>query len=437
MGPRPIDFDEDLVRRSPTFLKWETLAEGAKLRYACREFSKGRGKDEERLMRRIMIARRNNVRDHETLKKARGFQSMPSSSTPSGDPLQSQPFKAEENRDNRKRKLQEGANDGSSKKGKGMGDEEGKRAGDNIINSVASKPRDLSPQEQKEKPPSQCPNRRATTLISNEVIGIDMDVDAVIATRSYRTWVDLADGAELIYNQKYIKGAKDHDWLLRKNIWRRMRYRRENKQLVKDMIRKERGGQQKSSKQRSNPPIRQRNNSRSQQLSEVNEDSKTNPSSVVTISNENNIDQQEASVSVASEIVDHALSSTNSATGIVVASTGADSHNNTVTISSMIGDHDHLAAAASIALVGTGVDGDDEDNTNAIEAAVAAAESYAKIATSTSTADATPWDAKALEAAARLAATANVVDTTTAVAATAAIDNADNKTDSNVGTVEV
>lgn len=203
------------------------------------------------------------------------------------------------------------------------------------------------------------------------------------------------------------------------------------------MIRKERVGQQKSSKQRSNPPIRQRNNSRSQQLSEVNEDSKTNPSSVVTISNENNIDQQEASVSVASEIVDHALSSTNSATGIVVASTGADSHNNTVTISSMIGDHDHLAAAASIALVGTGVDGDDEDNTNAIEAAVAAAESYAKIATSTSTADATPWDAKALEAAARLAATANVVDTTTAVAATAAIDNADNKTDSNVGTVEV
>ena len=175
MGPRPIDFDEDLVRRSPTFLKWETLAEGAKLRYACREFSKGRGKDEERLMRRIMIARRNNVRDHETLKKARGFQSMPSSSTPSGDPLQSQPSKAEENRDNRKRKLQEGANDGSSKKGKGMGDEEGKRAGDNIINSVASKPRDLSPQEQKEKPPSQCPNRRATTLTTNEVIGIDMD----------------------------------------------------------------------------------------------------------------------------------------------------------------------------------------------------------------------------------------------------------------------
>jgi hypothetical protein len=34
------------------------------------------------------------------------------------------------------------------------------------------------------------------------------------------------------YNQKYIKGREGHDWLLRKNIWRRMRYRRENKQLV-------------------------------------------------------------------------------------------------------------------------------------------------------------------------------------------------------------
>mmetsp|Transcript_30243 Transcript_30243/g.34317 ORF Transcript_30243/g.34317 Transcript_30243/m.34317 type:complete len:122 (-) Transcript_30243:64-429(-) len=82
MGPRPRDFDEELVRRSPTFGKWECLGAGKKLRYACREFLKGHGDDEERLMRRIMIARRNNVRDHETLKLARRFQPS-STSTPS------------------------------------------------------------------------------------------------------------------------------------------------------------------------------------------------------------------------------------------------------------------------------------------------------------------------------------------------------------------
>jgi hypothetical protein len=71
MGPRPADFDEDIIRQSPTFVKWTQLGPGEKLRYACREFTKNVGEDEERLMRRIMIARRNNIRDHETLKKAR------------------------------------------------------------------------------------------------------------------------------------------------------------------------------------------------------------------------------------------------------------------------------------------------------------------------------------------------------------------------------
>ena len=71
MGPRPPDFDEDVIRQSPTFVKWASLEDGQRLRYACREFLKGHGDDEERLMRRIMIARRNNIRDHETLKKAR------------------------------------------------------------------------------------------------------------------------------------------------------------------------------------------------------------------------------------------------------------------------------------------------------------------------------------------------------------------------------
>eukprot|EP00934_Nitzschia_sp_Nitz4_P005271 Nitzschia sp. Nitz4//scaffold130_size63480//2137//3006//NITZ4_006236-RA/size63480-processed-gene-0.85-mRNA-1//-1//CDS//3329535150//5261//frame0 len=159
MGERPADFDEALVRQSPTFLKWSQLADGQSLRYACREFIKGHADDEERLMRRIMIARRNNLRDHSTLKKAR---------LQLADQHQEQP----------KRK------------------------------------------------------RRPSTLFSDAQVAKEMDVPAVEATRSYRSWMALEPGATFVYNQKYVKGREGHDWLLRKNIWRRMRYRRENKQMV-------------------------------------------------------------------------------------------------------------------------------------------------------------------------------------------------------------
>lgn len=57
MGPRPPDFDEIVIKQSPTFAKWTELKEGQRLRYACREFLKGHGDDEERLMRRIMIGK--------------------------------------------------------------------------------------------------------------------------------------------------------------------------------------------------------------------------------------------------------------------------------------------------------------------------------------------------------------------------------------------
>jgi hypothetical protein len=63
----------------------------------------------------------------------------------------------------------------------------------------------------------------------------EMDVVAVEATRSYRKWQTLQDGEEFLYNQKYTKGKEGHDWLLRKNIWRRMRYRRENKKMVQSI----------------------------------------------------------------------------------------------------------------------------------------------------------------------------------------------------------
>ena len=184
MGPRPSDFDEQLVKQSPTFVKWMQLETGDKLRYACREFVKGHGDDEERLMRRIMIARRNNLRDHDALKRARQ-QAARGIIKPSS---------------------KENADASSSSSGA-------------AADSSASLPR----------------KRRPATLFSDSQISKEMDVTAVEATRSYRAWSELPNGAEFVYNQKYMKGKEGHDWLLRKNIWRRMRYRRENKKMVEGL----------------------------------------------------------------------------------------------------------------------------------------------------------------------------------------------------------
>lgn len=174
MGPRPLDFDESIVRQSPTFVRWLQLKTGERLRYACRDFIRGNGDDEERLMRRIMIARRNNLRDHEALKRARVA---------------------------------------SLEKQREVVDNEEK-----VIVQAAGK------------------KRKTPSTVSDAQVVEEMDVAAVEATRSYRTWRALVDGEEFIYNQKYIKGKEKHDWLLRKNIWRRMRYRRENKKMVRDML---------------------------------------------------------------------------------------------------------------------------------------------------------------------------------------------------------
>ncbi|CAB9498858.1 expressed unknown protein [Seminavis robusta] len=179
MGPRPADFNEDLVRNSPTFHKWEKLKTGEKLRYACRDFIKGHDQDEERLMRRIMIARRNNLRDHAILKKARRKQ------------------------DHDENDIVPGV--------------------ENIpIVAVVVKPEEtVQPRK-----------RRPASTFSDSQVMKEMDVSAVEATRSYRNWMALKEGEEFTYNQKYTKGKEGHDWLLRKNIWRRMRYRRENKKMV-------------------------------------------------------------------------------------------------------------------------------------------------------------------------------------------------------------
>jgi len=201
MGPRPRDFDEELVRRSPTFGKWECLGAGKKLRYACREFLKGYGDDEERLMRRIMIARRNNVRDHETLKLARKFQPS-STSTPSSISSPSLSQSSDNPTGNNQKTAithhqQQGKNDvvnaesGIEVACNNKGKEEEKMNG-NINNSasnngnnrgetseeITSRTPGALLQEQQGEQQGEQPQRwkrRPTTLISDEVIRMEID----------------------------------------------------------------------------------------------------------------------------------------------------------------------------------------------------------------------------------------------------------------------
>jgi hypothetical protein len=173
MGPRPIDFDEDLVRQAPTYQRWQKMQVGQKIRYACRDFVKGHGDDEERLMRRIMIARRNNLRDHAVLKRARSVLDSP----------------------------------------------------------IAEKPPEevIAPEELPKK------KRGSTYALTDEEVMREMDVPAVEGTRSFKSWMALEEGQTFTYNQTYVKGKEGHEWLLKKNVWRRMRYRRENKKMVEQM----------------------------------------------------------------------------------------------------------------------------------------------------------------------------------------------------------
>ena len=406
MGPRPRDFDEELVRRSPTFRKWEALVPGAKLRYACREFVKGHNDDEERLMRRIMIARRNNVRDHQALKWARRMQSSVmanNTQTKVAADRSSQGDKVNDKAENNNKKGIENSVSGNNK------------ISDNnyhVVNSrreteaIISRTSHLLQGSQDQTTGRR--SRRPTTLISDEAIKEEMDVHAVEATRSYKTWLSLPNGSEFLYNQKYIKGQESHDWLLKKNIWRRMRYRRENKKMVEQMLLRERGQApmiaQPSRKRRHDEtsmdrtPIDSNNHSEMDGIL-VNTSSPAmvvNPtmSAVPTLSARSETNRQDVVASTASEIVDHALLSTN--TGVVVPSPTIVS-NNTMALS--IGDqqqqqqqhsspalHHHdatesaAAFAASIALAGVGI-GEDPNvdhetavaDSAAVEAAVAAA----------------------------------------------------------------
>ena len=213
MGPRPPDFNEEVVKQAPTFLKWLTLRDGEKMRYACRDFIRGRKDDEERLMRRIMIARRNNLRDHELLKKAR-------TSTDTAGPS---PAASKAGGGSRGKKK------GRAASGKAAGGGKGKRGRSKKAAAAAAA---VESDDDEYAEPSGKRMRPSGLAESDADVRDEMDENAVMTTRSYKSWDELHHGEEFTYNQKYIKGKEGHDWLLKKNIWRRMRYRRENKRMV-------------------------------------------------------------------------------------------------------------------------------------------------------------------------------------------------------------
>ena len=256
MGPRPADFDEHVIKQSPTFVKWSTLEVGQKLRYACRDFVKGQGDDEERLMRRIMIARRNNLKDHQTLKRARAQVVVPVAPVPTDPNDAGGSATADSHMNdigvitttvpaphhegtmtttttvltvaaaNNENGGVDGANNNNAQRSSMVVAENSTTTGTTHHHSDVSSALEQPPQRKK---------RRPSAIFSDTDIQKEMDVPAVEATRSYRSWLALKDGQEFVYNQKYVKGKDGHDWLLRKNIWRRMRYRRENKRMVEQL----------------------------------------------------------------------------------------------------------------------------------------------------------------------------------------------------------
>lgn len=183
-------------------------------------------------MRRIMIARRNNIRDHETLKRARHM--TPGSNA---EVQQSPPTVMKENPD--EQQIQPPT---LVQPNEGVHPDEGstKDESPSVDPCLGASPRPSSSIAEGTSSTgyAQCVDMDLETQatsrqpLSDNQVREEMDVLAVESTRSYRAWNELPIGAEFVYNQRYVKGHEGHDWLLRKNIWRRMRYRRENKRLV-------------------------------------------------------------------------------------------------------------------------------------------------------------------------------------------------------------
>jgi hypothetical protein len=317
MGPRPPDFDEEVIRQSPTFLRWTQLETSQKLRYACREFVKDHGDDEERLMRRIMIARRNNIRDHETLKRARRqTKTTPGSSSSTG--------------------TAEAAAAAAASK-----------AAANIASAAAAAA--AAAEESNRR------SRRPPSSFSDSQVEKEMDAPAVAATRSYRSWLGLVDGAEFVYNQKYIKGRDGHDWLLRKNIWRRMRYRRENKKMVERL---------KDAGELEMPQPHQ------QQKQE-----QAMPGEQLLVPGQ---DGEHPGAPGAFTLKQEPMDIADTKDGIITAGTASNSNNNDATMD----DDDNVANddMATHAAAAAAATGDHLADLDAVEAAVAAAETFGKSA---------------------------------------------------------
>jgi hypothetical protein len=196
MGPRPPDFNEASLKQSPTYIKWSALQDGEKLRYACREFIKGHEQDEERLLRRIMIARRNNIRDHETLKVARRvgvglLNTVPGPVIPRSTSEKKVPKEVTAAPTETSTEALEPANVNDLMD-----------VDDTIITNTRTVGEAAPPGTTVLLPTTTTTtttrSRRPPQTFSDHQIEQEMDVAAVIKTRSYRSWLEVPDGGEFV-----------------------------------------------------------------------------------------------------------------------------------------------------------------------------------------------------------------------------------------------
>lgn len=221
MGPRPPDFNEASLKQSPTYIKWSTLPDGEKLRYACREFIKGHEQDDERLLRRIMIARRNNIRDHETLKVARQRAHVTTLHTVTGTMIPKS-TNASTERSNMKATANTTETTTAVVHVKSEPTDNGCTSELMDVVDVVDEANTVTSKEEMVSDETKIPHikidfdhtnpntntttttctttrtRRPPHTFSDAQIEQEMDVAAVSKTRSYRSWLEVPDGGEFV-----------------------------------------------------------------------------------------------------------------------------------------------------------------------------------------------------------------------------------------------
>ena len=192
MGPRPPDFNEASLKQSPTYIKWLTLSDGEKLRYACREFIKGHEEDDERLLRRIMIARRNNIRDHETLKVARQRANVGTAAMVPTTTAATVKTAAPATTTTSAARAESNAvlHDDATHSDNDMTGME--------LEEVVVVPTTVATTTTR--------TRRPPHTFSDAQIEQEMDVAAVLKTRSYRSWLEVPDGGEFVVRLVVVCG---------------------------------------------------------------------------------------------------------------------------------------------------------------------------------------------------------------------------------------